>query len=93
MLVGCWLLAVAMWASLKGSPQHGSSATFHLSEPAKEQETASKAEARVLGGLNLRSENPSFYLFIYLFIYFKFLFIYLFIFGCVGSSFLCEGFL
>ena len=28
--------------------------------------------------------------FIYLFIY---LFIYYFIFGCVGSSFLCEGFL
>ena len=25
--------------------------------------------------------------------FFKFLFIYLFIFGCVGSSFLCEGFL
>ena len=31
-----------------------------------------------------------FYLFIYLFIN---LFIYLFILGCVGSSFLCEGFL
>ena len=30
------------------------------------------------------------YLFIYLSIY---LFIYLFIYGCVGSSFLCEGFL
>ena len=31
----------------------------------------------------------------YCFIYFSFLnlFIYLFIFGCVGSSFLCEGFL
>ena len=27
------------------------------------------------------------------FIFFYFLFIYLFIFGCVGSSFLCEGFL
>ena len=25
--------------------------------------------------------------------FFKFLFIYLFIFGCIGSSFLCEGFL
>ena len=36
---------------------------------------------------------PSFFfinLFIFLFIY---LFIYLFIFGCVGSSFLCKGFL
>ena len=27
------------------------------------------------------------------FLYFYFLFIYLFSFGCVGSSFLCEGFL
>ena len=38
----------------------------------------------------------TFYLFIYLFIYLKnfTLFIYLlFIYGCVGSSFLCEGFL
>ena len=25
--------------------------------------------------------------------FFNYLFIYLFIFGCVGSSFLCEGFL
>ena len=25
--------------------------------------------------------------------FFNFLFIYLFIYGCVGSSFLCEGFL
>ena len=25
--------------------------------------------------------------------FFKFLFIFIFIFGCVGSSFLCEGFL
>ena len=32
------------------------------------------------------------FLFIYLFIY-LFLNLYLFIFGCVGSSFLCEGFL
>ena len=29
---------------------------------------------------------------IYLFIFLK-LFIYLFIYGCVGSSFLCQGFL
>ena len=29
----------------------------------------------------------------FFFYFFKFLFIYLFIFGCVGSSFLCEGFL
>ena len=36
------------------------------------------------------SQNKSTYL-----IYFfkKILFIYLFIYGCVGSSFLCEGFL
>ena len=27
------------------------------------------------------------------FFFFNYLFIYLFIFGCVGSSFLCEGFL
>ena len=26
-------------------------------------------------------------------LFFKYLFIYLFIFGCVGSSFLCKGFL
>ena len=32
-------------------------------------------------------------LFIYLFIFKINLFIYLFSFGCVGSSFLCEGFL
>ena len=33
---------------------------------------------------------PQFYLFFFNFIY---LFICLFIYGCVGSSFLCEGFL
>ena len=27
------------------------------------------------------------------FFFFQFLFIYLFIYGCVGSSFLCKGFL
>ena len=27
------------------------------------------------------------------FFFFKYLFVYLFIYGCVGSSFLCEGFL
>ena len=33
-------------------------------------------------------------IFIYLFIFLKSIcFIYLFIYGCVGSSFLCEGFL
>ena len=32
--------------------------------------------------------------FLFLLLFFKkLLFIYLFIFGCVGSSFLCEGFL
>ena len=37
---------------------------------------------------------PTILLYFYLFIFLKFyLFIYLFIFGCVGSSFLCEGFL
>ena len=30
---------------------------------------------------------------VFLFCFVLFLFIYLFIFGCVGSSFLCEGFL
>ena len=38
--------------------------------------------------------DPCFiYLFIYLFILNVCLFIHLFIYGCVGSSFLCEGFL
>ena len=32
-------------------------------------------------------------LFFLSFFFFNFLFIYLFIYGCVGSSFLCEGFL
>ena len=31
--------------------------------------------------------------FTHLFFFLNYLFIYLFIFGCVGSSFLCEGFL
>ena len=34
--------------------------------------------------------SPFFFFNFYLFIY---LFIYVFIYGCVGSSFLCEGFL
>ena len=39
-------------------------------------------------------QNVSFHIFFLKeFLYFYFLFIYLFIFGCVGSSFLCEGFL
>ena len=33
------------------------------------------------------------YLFLSLFLFFNFIYFYLFIFGCVGSSFLCEGFL
>ena len=32
-------------------------------------------------------------IYIYIFFFIFYLFIYLFIFGCVGSSFLCEGFL
>ena len=37
---------------------------------------------------------PKFIFFIFFFLFFfLILFIYLFIFGCVGSSFLCEGFL
>ena len=43
--------------------------------------------------ISLFCSNPFsffFFLIVHLFIY---LFIYLFIFGCVGSSFLCEGFL
>ena len=43
----------------------------------KERETEWAKEQPAYGG---------FYLFIYLFVY-------LFIYGCVGSSFLCEGFL
>ena len=39
---------------------------------------------------NLSLFPPPFFFFFFNFIY---LFIYLFIFGCVGSSFLCEGFL
>ena len=34
-----------------------------------------------------------FTLFLFIFFVFIYLFIYLFIYGCVGSSFLCEGFL
>ena len=34
-----------------------------------------------------------FFFFFKLWFYFIYLFIYLFIYGCVGSSFLCEGFL
>ena len=36
--------------------------------------------------------QSSFSFFLFCFV-FKYLFIYLFIYGCVGSSFLCEGFL
>ena len=40
------------------------------------------------------SDRYSFFFFNVCLYYFKFyLFIYLFIFGCVGSSFLCEGIL
>ena len=35
----------------------------------------------------------NFFFFLKEFLYFYYLFIYLFIFGCVGSSFLCKGFL
>ena len=34
-----------------------------------------------------------YYIYIYIYFFFLILFIYLFIYGCVGSSFLCEGFL
>ena len=32
-------------------------------------------------------------LFFFLFFFYKFIYLFIFIFGCVGSSFLCEGFL
>ena len=45
----------------------------------------------------LVSSRPETYIYIYIYFFLNFgfiyLFIYLFIYGCVGSSFLCEGFL
>ena len=41
----------------------------------------------------VKSPSASLSLFLKEFLYFYYLFIYLFIFGCVGSSFLCKGFL
>ena len=41
---------------------------------------------------NKTKQNPPFFLFLKKFFLFYYLFI-MFIFGCVGSSFLCEGFL
>ena len=53
------------------------------------------AESRGLWQV-LKAEGQRFFFFL-IFFFFKlynfYLFIYLFIFGCVGSSFLCEGFL
>ena len=40
-----------------------------------------------------RSQSLKQDILLFFFLLFKFLFIYLFIYGCVGSSFLCEGFL
>ena len=42
---------------------------------------------------NLKSKLASFRVFLFFFLKVFYLFIYLFIYGCVGSSFLCEGFL
>ena len=57
-------------------------------------ETKVKIIERVEHGENAGDHHHHhfFFNFIYLF-YLIYLFIYLFILGCVGSSFLCEGFL
>ena len=56
-LVSCWLLALATWASLKGSSPHGS---WLLPEPASETaRDGGWAEARVFGELNLGNHLPS----------------------------------
>ena len=47
----------------------------------------------VVFGDQLLSRYMILFFFLKEFLYFHYLFIYLFIFGCVGSSFLCEGFL
>ena len=45
------------------------------------------------GGTFVLRHESSFFFFLKEFLYFYYLFIHLFIYGCVGSSFLCEGFL
>ena len=68
----------------------------------KSKRHLSFVEFRILLGLNEQNcpyfeqqihLGVSFFFFLKEFLYFYYLFIYLFTFGCVGSSFLCKGFL
>ena len=76
---------------LDGGPLDGPAASVHLHILHGIQEGALHKAGTLNGVVLCFLDESAGRLLLYIYIYLKF--IYLFIFGCVGSSFLCEGFL